>query len=290
VVDASELPRDSQEGSTLQSSGTVTQQSCKRPIFHRPFLDDHLVTSSATSEKGDCKVTPCLSGNTSFIQTPDRLTENQNVVLKLPVRINGYDADRVRSPVIIHGSAEAPTSDGRLSAALGLISLAARTELPFFKTESSIDRHPYSPPAGKRPRLESLSDADDAADESHSGSSLDATKTHDSDRRRDCSRAANCVIGKKFIAGGNETSFSWPGIEAVIGAYMQHLQEERDERQVLSDRQLHLTTLNQQLAESASQLELKVEEAKSIHSELVSRGVQLQTAIDSRKNCTRFTM
>ena len=142
---ASVLKRDSRGGSTSKSSVTVARQ---RPIFHRPFLDDDVVTSSADEDAKATSCPPVPRASNHYLQTLDQLHETGKVALESPAHEIADVVNRAISPVVTNLEAEASTNDGRLSAALGLISLAARTQITCLENESSIGCHLPSPPAG----------------------------------------------------------------------------------------------------------------------------------------------
>jgi len=143
VADTSVMLRDL-GGSTSKTSERVTKP---RPVFHRPFLDDHVATSSAGCSNGDWKAKSCPSDLSELVHNFQTSEKTQKIVPKSPLR-DDVDADRIRSPIVNAHLAEIPTNDGRLSAALGLISLAAMTEPTCLNTEAGNNHILHSPSAG----------------------------------------------------------------------------------------------------------------------------------------------
>lgn len=83
--------------------------------------------------------------------------------------------------------------------------------------------------AVKRGRFDPVSDASNSAEAAAceaTAATLDESQTEDVGLLTRCMWDTNCIIGKKIAMRGfaaNNASFAWPGIEAVIEAYMQHI-------------------------------------------------------------------
>jgi hypothetical protein len=67
----------------------------------------------------------------------------------------------------------------------------------------------------------------DAAAYDTTAAALNEAQTTDTSLLARCLWDTNCIVGRKIAMRGlaaSNTSFAWPGIEAVIEAYMRHIQ------------------------------------------------------------------
>lgn len=89
-------------------------------------------------------------------------------------------------------------------------------------------------------------------------------------------------------SANNTPPLRWPGIEAIMEAYQQHLQEHREEKNVLQDQCKHLKSKNIELNKLAEHLSARMSELLASKSRADDERATHQSAIDGLKRCLKF--
>jgi hypothetical protein len=151
-AEATAQPGELKNGPKSKSSGQ-SASSCSRPVFHRPFLDED--TSTPESENGvdSFKQTSCESSSEQYAHIPNHsvtsLKDGSASYVTNAFSGNGCANSRVTTS----DDVDTPVCDGRLSAALGLISLGVVNEQSHSNSGSSAASLGSSSPAGMNCRL-----------------------------------------------------------------------------------------------------------------------------------------
>lgn len=115
-------------------------------MFHRPFLDEDKLTPERESDIGSRKQTSCVSNKRHHEHSTDHSVSSVKDENVTDMSSSGTGCANGRFTT--SDDSDIPVCDGRLSAALGLISLGVINEQSHSNSESSVASHGCSSPAG----------------------------------------------------------------------------------------------------------------------------------------------
>jgi hypothetical protein len=82
-------------------------------------------------------------------------------------------------------------------------------------------------------------------------------------------------------------TFQWPGIDAVMESYQQHLEEQAMEKQLLVEQCQRLKLRNAELTHVAERLALQMSELLHAKQQTSDERSCIQAAVDSIKHCLK---